>query len=364
MIGLLDYDWCSNSSTSTTHLIPNIEIMKLATYYKVEEQQFCRMLTLNETDLSPYDKVFFISEMSSQPKIPENFLRAHNISYCGSSFTNGKYIPFENEIIDYTLPRPAIYKDFLKQKYDEGIKYNVINHVLDDTYYRMYAGDKKLPMPAIIPNKRVWLYDNDFFYPDWENIITEISNKKPSGIRRLHPIVCHTLTQYFSMRKYQKLSRENSIILDIDIPLEDVSYMFKNYRTLFLADITSNSNVYLSIGSTQKTRLQYIRDIVYKLNLLYCFWSQGIYIKLKYEKPVVGVENPFANFMEMLEIWSNGVVCRPNRRDSTINDKIPKKKKENNLRDEKELILKEYPTFNTLCNQSFNELKKEGRWRI
>lgn len=364
MIGLLDYDWCSNSSTSTNRLIPNIEVMKLSSYYKIEEQQFCRMLTLEENDLTTYDKIFFVSEMTSQPKIPQNFLRTHNVFYCGSSFTNGKYVPFENEIIDYTLPRPAIYKDFLKLKYDEGIKYNVINHVLDDTYYRIYAGNKKLPMPAIIPNKRVWLYDNDFFYDDWEEIITKISERKPSSIIRLHPIRCTTLTQYFSIRKYSKLSRENSIILDINIPLEDVNYMFKKYKTLFLADIAAASNVYLPIIGTQTTKLQYVRDIIYKLNLLYCFWSQGIYIKLKYEPPIIGVTNPFETFTGMLESWSNTVASTPKRRDMTINDKIPKKKKNNFLQEEKDLIIKEYPTFNTLCNQSFNELKKEGRWRV
>ena len=35
MIGLLDYDWCVSNKNSV--LIPNIEIMKLATYYKTEK---------------------------------------------------------------------------------------------------------------------------------------------------------------------------------------------------------------------------------------------------------------------------------------------------------------------------------------
>lgn len=74
--------------------------------------------------------------------------------------------------------------------------------------------------------------------------------------------------------------------------------------------------------------------------------------------------NPFETFSEMLESWSNTVTSIPKRRDTTINDKIPKKKKNNSLQEEKDLIIKEYPTFNTLCNQSFNELKKEGRWRV
>jgi len=44
MIGLVDFDFYS--STSTTKLIPNIEIMKLATYYKTEKNLFCRLIDL------------------------------------------------------------------------------------------------------------------------------------------------------------------------------------------------------------------------------------------------------------------------------------------------------------------------------
>ena len=246
MIGLLDYDY--SSSTSTRLLVPNIEIMKLATYYKLEENHFCRLLSLEEEELTNYDKIYFFSELNINPRVPDNFLRAKNVIYGGTAFTNGKYIPFENEIIDFTIPRPTIYKDSLKQKYNDGIKSKVINHVLDDSYYRNYAGKNKLPLPAIQPKKRIFLYDREFFYDDWEYTIKTISARRPSTIIRIHPIICKTLAQYFTMRNYQKLSRENEIILDLDIPLNEVNYMLKHYKNLFLADITSNSKVYLFIG--------------------------------------------------------------------------------------------------------------------
>jgi len=60
MIGLVDYDFYS--STSTTSLIPNIEIMKLATYYRNEKNTFCRLIDLDETELTCYDKIYFFSE--------------------------------------------------------------------------------------------------------------------------------------------------------------------------------------------------------------------------------------------------------------------------------------------------------------
>ena len=45
MIGLLDLDW--NLSTSVASLLPNLEIMKLASYYKIEQNQvYCLLMIL------------------------------------------------------------------------------------------------------------------------------------------------------------------------------------------------------------------------------------------------------------------------------------------------------------------------------
>lgn len=102
--------------------------MKLATYYKVEENKFCRLISLDEQNLDPYEKIYIFSESVRPPQVPEAFKRATNVIYGGSAFTNNKYIPFENSIIDFTIPRTAIYKEFLKEKYDggDGIKTKVI----------------------------------------------------------------------------------------------------------------------------------------------------------------------------------------------------------------------------------------------
>jgi len=191
MIGLVDYDLQTTTSVNLTP--PNIEIMKLATYYRVEENTFCRLVSLEEKELSSYDKIYFFSESTRPPIIPEAFLRANNVIYGGTGFTNN-YIPFENSLIDYTIPKPSIYKEFLKQKYNAGVKAKVIERVLDDSYYRAYAGDNKLPLSPIYPRKRIFLFDKDFFYPDWQQMIETISARRPSSILRIHPIVCKKLS--------------------------------------------------------------------------------------------------------------------------------------------------------------------------
>ena len=59
MIGLVDYDFLTSSSK--TSIIPNLEIMKLAAYYRKEENEFCRLLTLEEDqDLNTYNKIYFL----------------------------------------------------------------------------------------------------------------------------------------------------------------------------------------------------------------------------------------------------------------------------------------------------------------
>ena len=169
MIGLLDYD--AQISTSTRIIIPNLEIMKLATYYKLEENKFCRLLDLNDTELSSYDKIYFFSETAGEPQIPPAFLRTNNVIFGGTAFTGGIYQPFKNSIVDYTIARPTIYKEFLKNKYNDGVKTKVIGHVLDDSYYRIFLNGQQLPIPPIHPNKRLIIYDRDLFCNNWENIL-------------------------------------------------------------------------------------------------------------------------------------------------------------------------------------------------
>ena len=357
MIGLLDVDW--SLSTSSTFLFPNIEIMKLASYYKLEENQFCRLLTLDDTDLTAYDKIYIFSELHSNLTLPSNFLRHENIIFGGSALTKGKYIPFDNEIIDYTIPRTYIYKEVLKQKYNAGIKAKIISNVLDNTYYRNYAGNNKLPLPAVLPRKQVILYDRDFFYSDWKETIQEISDRRPSTILRIHPIICNKLSDYFDVRSFSKIARSNTIILDMGIPLEDVNYMLRNYKNLFLADIVPNSNVMLYLGGTWPTTLQYCRDLIYKLNLLLSFWSRGITIKLYYKEPEVGTINPLENLEKAAVLWSTSKI-----EGVKLIDKIPKKKKNNPIKEQYEEVLRLFPSSKALFEQSFKEISQRGYWNL
>lgn len=361
MIGLCDIDL--QTATSVKLRPPNLEIMKLATYYKIEENVFCRLINLDETELSSYDKIYLFSEQDKLITIPEAFKRANNVIYGGTGFTNKVYIPFENEIIDYTLPRPAIYKEYLKEKYNEGIKSQIITHLLDDTYYRRYAGKNQLPIPPIRPRHRVFIYDRELFQPGWEEMIDDMIKHKPSTIVCIHPIICRTVTDYFKLREKDKVSRTNIILLELDIPLSEVDYMLKKYDKYFLADITRQSNIMLTLGGSFPTNIQYYKDMIYKLNLLYAFWARSIPIKIKYIPAEIGKTNPIQNLSLKIEVWANNL---SNNADVSINDRIVRKskKKKSPAHEERDLILKMFPQAADLFNQNYDNISQRRFWRL
>ena len=181
MIGLVDRDLFVKS-TDTKLYYPNLEIMKLYNYHKVESGRFCRLISpFEEINASSYDEIYFCSN-DIECNIPVQF-RAPNVKFCGQAFGRGKYIPFKDELIDFVLPKISIYQEFLQKKYKEdGVKTKEINKFLDASYSRTYIQNVILPISPIKKNKRVILYDDIFFYDNWEKVIDKIIEKKPITI--------------------------------------------------------------------------------------------------------------------------------------------------------------------------------------
>ena len=96
-------------------------------------------------------------------------------------------------------------------------------------------------------------------------------------------------------------NREDSIslyidaYLDLNIPLKETPILMKHYRNRLLAVISPSAQVYLPLGGSFHYQTEYLKDIIYKLNLLYIFWSNNIPIKIKYKAPDIGYQNPLIN---------------------------------------------------------------------
>lgn len=336
--------------------------MKLYNYYKLEENKFCRLVETNDNVLD-YDTIYCFSEQEQQPHIPEA-LRTHpHVIYGGSGFTHNVYVPFSNDIIDYTLPSVAVYQNLLKNKYQAGISYKDIETFLDSTYYRMFAGNALLPIPPIRRNRRVYIYDTDFFQEGWHDRITEIHKHGPSVIYTIHPIICKKISNYFNLRSYEKMSRASEIILDITVPYDEIPYLLKKYKHLLLADINKNNPVFLSIGGDQLGKYAYYSELIYKLNLLYSFWAAGIPIKIYYRKPHFGYTNPFPELCLAIEKWTRQIARLDYNR--TINDTIIfKSKKIQTERDQAKELFQKYPEAKDLFEQTFSDLKQRRYWKL
>lgn len=359
MIGLLDLDLLTNSTLNKLYY-PNLEIMKLATYYIQEERQFCRLLSLNEDNLSAYDKIYVCSEITTA--VPTNFKNAKNVIYGGAAFSPEGYKTIDNIIIDYTIPRTFIYKSFLQDKLIIGFNPKEIDKFLDNSYIRWYAGDKKLPLSPIKKRKQVILYDTDFFYPDWKELLAEINKNSPSNIIRIHPIRCNKISNFFDLLDVSSFARANEIILDLDIHYDEFNYLFKKYKNKLLANINFNSNVKIPLGGDLKTNTNYFLNLIYTLNTLYSFWSQGIPIKIYFTRPSIGFNNPIQNLCEVIENHCN--LSTKYKLEHSIYDTLIKWKKNQLAKNEYDFFLRFYPTSKDLFTQNFNDLRRKKLWRI
>lgn len=358
MIGLVDLNFQRAKKALPP---PNLEIMKLAEYYKLEENQFCRIISLDETEFGGYDKIYIFSENDQCVDVPEAFRRAQNVIYGGSAFTNKVYIPFQNDLIDFTLPRPNIYTRLLKEKYAAGTAESEISHILDDAYYRRFAGEQELPVPPINRRKRVYIYDRNFFQPGWEPIIEDIMEHKPTSINLIHAVHFSRLSDFFAVRENDIIAKKNDVFLDLDIPLKETAYMMRTYKNRLLALIRPNSAIYLSLGGTFHYRTDYYKNFIYKLNLLYEFWANKIPIKIKYESPSLGCYDPIAALSQEIAKWT----CSPLKQTRTILEKWPKETKLDEIKlaqEQSAEFIRQFPQQAILLKQTSEQLEKGGRW--
>ena len=85
----------------------------------------------------------------------------------------------------------------------------------------MKAGNEILPIPPMMTKKKIFIFDNDFFIPELNDILDKIEARRPASIIPLHPIHCHNLSEYFLVRNRKSISRSTEIILDLKINMED-----------------------------------------------------------------------------------------------------------------------------------------------
>ena len=123
--------------------------------------------------------------------------------------------------------------------------------------------------------------------------------------------------------------------------------MMRKYKNKFLETVRPSSNVFITLGGTFETQYQYQNDFIYKLNLLYVFWCCGIPLKIKYIIPKMGYNNSLENISKLVETWTTG----DTNQTKSINERIPKDKKLNEIRPERverDNLIEKFPSAKTL----------------
>ena len=114
--------------------------------------------------------------------------------------------------------------------------------------------------------------------------------------------------------------------------------------------------MFLPLGGTLKSNELYYKDFIYKMNLLYSFWSKNIPIKIKYIQPSKGTYNPLEKISQKVENWAN--LSTPVKKKNTLMDRIKKEM------EEYDNLIKLHSSAADLFNQSFDDLKERRLWRI
>ena len=355
MIGIYDWDFMKNAKGKGLNS-PSLEAMKMATYLKKYEKKTCRLLTSLEQILN-CEKVYFFSKQIVD-EIPTDIFFYDNVEFYGDYLSNE--LP---ALVQHMSPDISIYKDEIQNRLSKNlITSSRALSFLDAIYYQAKINREFIPLPPMLPKKRVYLYDKDFLANEdcWE-ILDKIIEKKPTSIYMTEMIQCHTVKQFFYLREeYEKVSRANKIALDYFVPLHQLEVYFGKYKMKLLGEITNNSSVYIYLGKCYGAQAYnntfYVKNILYCLNLLFSYYSRNIPIMAEIYYPKFEEDNPYIEIYKAIKSWANNSDWDMELQTS-FRTKIMKEKLEQ--------LLEKHPIMKPFFSYSKNKLKEtRGIWRI
>ena len=223
MIGFIDYELLLSKRGLPP---PSLAAMKMAAYLKSKEN--VQIIVLNNLEtIDNFEKVYFFSDLVID-KLPKEIFQYPNVEMYGLHLSP---IPL---LAEHMIPDTTIYNSIVQERVnDKRTSTNRALQFLDSIYYKCYdENGKRLPLPPSDKRKRFYIYDNDFLeIPNSWLILEEITERQPSGIYMTQPIQCHTVKQFFTLREdYEKVSRNNKIILDYFVPLHHFETYFGKYK--------------------------------------------------------------------------------------------------------------------------------------
>ena len=352
MIGFIDYELLLSKRGLPP---PSLAAMKMAAYLKSKEN--VQIIVLNNLEtIDNFEKVYFFSDLVID-KLPKEIFQYPNVEMYGLHLSP---IPL---LAEHMIPDTTIYNNIVQERVnDKHTSTNRALQFLDSIYYKCYdENGKRLPLPPSDKRKRFYIYDNDFLeIPNSWSILEEITERQPSGIYMTQPIQCHTVKQFFTLREdYEKVSRNNKVILDYFVPLHHFETYFGKYKLKLLGEITKTADVcvYLgkNYGNNTYSETFYIKNIFYCLNLIYSYYSRNIPIKAEIYYPV-DCTNPFEDVYNAIRLWVNSKDY-----DMTMAQSFGTKK----LQERMQELINKNASFAPFFDKTKNDLiQTRGIWRI
>lgn len=159
MIGLYDWDLLKWRSP----VVFNLELMKMATYFKVYERQITQMVRdLNEVER--YNKVYLRKDYEDFYYPPE-VMKNERIVCGGYAFTNGLYLPL-NQKIESCIPDTSIYKKY-NFIYDVSPKLRKVFQYLMNGYHVRIQNDDVDFTKGDKSVRYLIIHDKDLIFNDY-----------------------------------------------------------------------------------------------------------------------------------------------------------------------------------------------------
>lgn len=351
MIALFDYDFV----TATKVTYPSLLLTKMATYLAEQGEDY--IMIQEVVPNNRYEKVLFFSNKAPED-IPIEYLLIENLELLGNC---SKEEP--PELVHYCIPDISVYNGLIREKLVDGtVTTKKALDFLDSIYYLAKHNGKTLPLPPMGKQKKLFLFDKDILgYEDCWSIFDKIMARSPTSIYTVNPILCHSMKQFLYLREeYEKVSRQNEVMLDFFVPTEDFDVYFGKYKLKLLGEITKTSEVGIYLGKNYKNDFYsndfYVRNLLYCMNLVFSYYSRNIPIQAKIWEPI-GVNNPYYDFYRYLRAWTNN-----KNYDITLRESFSRSKK---AQERTENFLELHPIFNEFFNKSKNDLiTTRGIWRV
>lgn len=295
-IGLLDQDAICSPET----FIPNLEIMKLSTYYKKNKNYVS--LILNPDNIERYTRIILRKDNLDSNYL-SNVLLEKKCDYGGLAFTNNRYISLEEEIENCT-PDLSIYNNYFNKilsKQKKGLK--KIEDFQVASFIRLSSNQKNCDLNAekgLIGDTRrsILIYDQDIFNIDssLERLSSLIQTSKQK-VKFVYEQSSTDFNQISNWCKQKFFKADNKLFYNKIIYNKEFKEICDNSHDFHLRPL-----LLMATDKNQTYTLNFLKnDFKNSLNRTLYIMISGAKVRLDYKDPIK--DSNFNSLYKNLKLW-------------------------------------------------------------